>query len=289
MMKIYLDFCLDYNLLPLDPSVSTILCYLEFLACRLKSPKSISNYWSAVKLIHEVNRVQLSNINDIQVKLMLRSLSFTKRHVSVQKLPLSSAQLQNMCSILDSYGLPGLTIKCALLIGFYGFLRASNICQQKNHSFDSSRHFTRSDVKITKSGLVLQLKWAKNMQCSLQPKNISIPSVKDESVDPAATFKRMCSLVPAGPNSPLFMLHHNQPLTVEKLRSVFRHLCDKIDLDHSVFSLHSLRRGGATEAYIKGATPVDIQRHGAWQSLTFWDYVYPTFNNPSTVCQALSS
>ena len=289
MINIYLEFCQKYNIHPLDPSVYVIMCYLEYLAGRLKSPKSISNYWGAVKLLHDINRVHLSNAEDIQVRLMFKSMSLTKRHVSFQKLPLLKHELQQMCSILDTCNTEGLVVKTALLLGFYGFLRASNLCTQKGEKFDNTRHFTRSDVTITNKGLNIHLKWEKNMQNGLQPRNISIPQVQPQYADPVHSFKSMCKLIPAPSNGPLFVFAPGVPMFVGKLRKSFTLLCQAIGLDVASLSLHSLRRGGCSEAYHKGASPLDLQRHGGWHSATFWDYVYPSLTSPSSVCQALSS
>ncbi|MCP3887315.1 MAG: tyrosine-type recombinase/integrase [Desulfobulbaceae bacterium] len=126
------------------------------------------------------------------------------------------------------------------------------------------------------------------MQDGLQPHHIRIPKVEPEYADPVASFIKMCRIVPANNNSPLFMLNPLQPLFVEQLRKTFRALCQEIGLDVQALSLHSLRRGGASEAYHKGASPLDIQRHGGWNSSTFWDYIYPSLSSPHSVCQALS-
>ncbi len=262
MIKIYLEFCQKYGLTALNPSVFTIMCYIEYLANRLKSPKSVANYWSAVKLLHNINRTEMENAEDIQVKLMFRALTITKRHVSFQKLPLLKSELQQMCQILDKFPVQGITIKTALLIGYYGFLRASNLCREGGQIFDRTRHFTRADVQVTPQGLIVKLKWAKNMQDGLQPHHIRIPKVEPEYADPVASFIKMCRIVPANNNSPLFMLNPLQPLFVEQLRKTFKALCQEIGLDVQSLSLHSLRRGGASEAYTKGPPPLTYRDTG---------------------------
>ena len=108
-----------------------------------------------------------------------------------------------------------------------------------------------------------------NMQDGLQPQYIKIPEVKPDYTDPMASFIKMCQIIPASKQSPLFMLDAHQPLFVCQLRRVFRALCQEIGLDVQAISLHLLRHGGASEAYDKGASPLDIQRHGGWHTATF--------------------
>ncbi len=283
-----MGFCTQYAVNPVNPPVKVIMCYLEFLANKLKSPKSIVNYWAAVKLFHATVKSSFQNQEDIQVQHMLRAITLTKRHVSEQKLPLTKLHIQQMCNILDRMGPVGVVLKCAVLFGFYAFLRASNLCPESLRSYDTTRHFARRDVKVQAEGIVIALKWAKNLQTSLQPQAVPIPQVQPSEVDPVATFQRMCKMVPAAQHQPLFMLPNNQILTVNKFRDTFKWLCQKINIDSTKFSLHSLRRGGATCAHRQGADPMDIQRQGAWASATFWNYVASKPPHESSVCTVLS-
>ncbi len=289
MFNCYLDFCKGFKIHPINPTVDHIIAYLEYLSTRLKSPRSVQNYWSAVKFLHVLNNSQFHNSNHIRVDLMLRAIPLTKRHISTQKLPITKQHILKMSTLLDQQGTNGLVIKTAVLIGFFGFLRASNLCQQDNQSFDSTRHFARSDVIVSKQGLKLRLKWAKNLQSSIQPHIIPIPAVTPIHIDPLTSFIRMCQAVQVPHHKPLFMLNERTPLTVTKLRSTFALLCKEIGIDSDKYSLHSLRRGGATQAYSQGAELLDIQRHGAWSSTAFHDYIAPQHSHQSSVCSALSS
>ncbi len=69
---------------------------------------------------------------------------------------------------------------------------------------------------------------------------------------------------------------------------IFSLLCKKIGIDETKYSIHSLRRGGATHSYEKVANLLDIQRHGAWSSLAFHDYIAPEPDHTTSVCSALA-
>ncbi len=126
------------------------------------------------------------------------------------------------------------------------------------------------------------------MQSSLQQTTIPIARVKPNKICPVHNFTQMCAQIPAPADGPLFMLDTATPLTIDKLRKVFQFLCQQIKIDPHHYSLHSLRRGGATEAYDKGADPLQIQRHGSWASDAFLNYVAPDNTYTSSVCKALS-
>ena len=220
---------------------------------------------------------------------MLRAVGLTKRHISKQMLPLTFAQLKQMAVILDAQGTFGLVIRCALLFGFDAFLRGSNICPESDAQFDKTRNFTRSDVVISPTHVNISIKWQKNMQTSLQPTVVQLPAHCDPLLDPVFTYQLMCALVPSHKDRPLFILPDGSTLTIYKLRQQFAILCSKIGLDPQLYSIHSLRIGGASHAHHKGAKPIDIKRHGGWQSDTFWQYIAPILGQQSTVCDALTS
>ena len=287
-MKIYLEFCERYSRRPLNPSITTILAYLEFLARRLCSPKSVSNYWASVKLLHAYVKAPFTNVDCLEVQLMLKAISNSKRHVSTQKLPLSKQQLTLMCRILDTQHTRGLVLKNILLFGFYAFLRASNLCPEDSNKVDPTRDFLRKDVHYSSSQLVITVKWAKNMQNSLQQKKVIIPKVADPCIDPVSSFKKMCTLIPATKDQHLFTLPHGLPLTISRFRKCFRLLCLQINIDPDLYSAHSLRRGGASHAKAKGASDLDIQRHGVWASSAYKDYLTTLPHEKSSVFKALT-
>ncbi len=145
----------------------------------------------------------------------------------------------------------------------------------------------RDDVRVQPDALRVNLKWSKNMQASSQPKHIFVPTMSKKQIDPVSTYVNMCRAVPAQPTDPLFMLPNGNILTISVLRQQFKVLCTKIGLDAQKFSIHSLRRGGASHAHHAGAQSIDIQRHGAWASQVFWDYVVPLDHTKNSVSSAL--
>ena len=83
-------------------------------------------------------------------------------------------------------------------------------------------------------------------------------------------------MAPAPPNAPLLLLPTSAGLkvvTTSVLQSSFSVLIQNIGLDSGRYSLHSLRRGGATTCYHLGAEFTQIQKHGGWRSQAFWAYI----------------
>ena len=67
--------------------------------------------------------------------------------------PQHLAAMVKVCSANRSL----LPSRVALIFGFMGFLRVSNLAPYTADGFDRTRHITRGDVRVTKVGVVLML------------------------------------------------------------------------------------------------------------------------------------
>jgi integrase len=290
--NLYCNFCDFYNLQPINPTVDTVCTYIAFLATKLKPFKSVNNYIGAVRLLHKYLGEPAPALDAFDTQLTLRAVKLTSRHAPTQKLPISPHLLTEMCAICDTLDSPqGRAIKCALTLAYFSFLRQSNLAPPSPNEFDATRHMCRGDVIISQKGTMhILVKWAKNMQTMDKPLLLQIPTPHDPAVDPALAFKRMVADTPTRhPNHPLLQLpapDGYRIITVRDLRLALSVLLTECDKDPRLFSLHSLRRGGATAAFQQGADPIDIQRHGGWRSSAFYEYVRPT---SSTVTAALAA
>ncbi len=271
----------------MDPSPDTVCAYLEYLAQNFKSNKSLKNYFGAIRLIHKFAQVQPTALDTFQVALMLRATALTMREIPLRRPPVTTAILFDICKLCTTKGKVGLVIRLALLTAFYAFMRASNLCPYKATQFDPTRQFTRADVKIAPPGLVLRMKWSKTLQTANQPIEIPVPEIQHPVLNAVQAFRELCQLIPASANDPLFVLPHGKCLTVSQLRAAFKVLLRKTGHTSHKFSVHSLRRGGASESYAQGAKYLDIQRQGGWASNCFMDYLTRTAPSNSTVVTAL--
>lgn len=94
-------------------------------------------------------------------------------------------------------------------------------------------------------------------------------------------------------NQPLFQLPDthgaNKPVTKRHLSKAFNALVQRIGFLAHTFTLHDLRRSGASAAYKAGITFTHIKRHGTWQSDAFWQYITPSAAAASPVPAAMAA
>jgi hypothetical protein len=283
----YLKFCLERDLNFLNPSTDTLCLYAEFLALRFTSAKSVKNYLSAINLFHKLKDISAPSLDSFQYQLMLRAIPLTMRAMPMQRSPITPTMLRDICEICHHMSHLGLILKCAFVFGFFGFLRASNLAPASVNSFDASRHTTRSDICIQPPGLVIRLKWSKTHQAPGSPALIPVPAIPGHPLDPVATYTRMITASPTRP--PLLTMPDGRPVTVKQLRRALRVILTALGYPAASYSLHSLRRGGATASVRAGADFIHVKRHGTWRSDSFWHYITSHITENSPVAAALSN
>ena len=269
-------FCQHFHLQDINPTPRTLCLYVEFLARTFCSPKAIRNYISGVRLLHKYLGAQATSFNCFEMNLMLRAIDNTLSHTPNQRLPITIDILQALCSKCDRIGGVGLVLKFAFLLGFFAFLRQSNLAPRSARSFDKRKHTCREDIIMHPPGLVLLLKWTKTRQHLDAQQMIPLPAIPGHPLCPVRAFQNMISAVPtpADSNGPL-LLHPfwGEILTVGYLRRAFTLLIQTLGLQRSDYSFYSLCRGGVTAAYQAGVDYIHIKRHGTWKSDTCWEYI----------------
>lgn len=294
----YIHFCISYDLPDINPSVDTITLYVEYLAQRFQSYKSVTNYISGVRLLHKLLGIEAPSLQSFEVHLMLRATRLTMITPPQQKLPITPAILSQLCAACAKLGDFGIILKCAIIFSFFAFLRQSNLAPTKACAFNPRKHTCRGDIIQQERGLLIMLKWTKTIRAGSSPQLIPLPALPHCSpICPLAAYTGMLALVPTqGPNDPLLLLpptttdaNTPQVITTAQLAAGFGELINSVGLDRQAYSLHSLRRGGASAAYQQGVNAEDLKRHGTWQSEAMWGYISHSPTADSSVPTALAA
>lgn len=219
---------------------------------------------------------------------MLRSLPLTMRHIPLQRQPLDPSTLLAICRVCDELGSKGTIYKCAFLLAFYGFLRQSNLAPNSS-VFDVTRHTSRDDVYFLPPGLIVYLKWTKSRQAPGPAAAVPLPAIPGHPLDPVRAYRNMLACAPTPRRqAPLLFYPSGRLVTTRHLQTALRAILTALGFPAQLYSLHSLRRGGATTSVRAGADYLDVKRHGTWRSDSFWDYIASHVPESSPVAAALS-
>ena len=138
-------------------------------------------------------------------------------------------------------------------------------------------------LRVSKLVYLVEIRWTKTIQ--FRQRRLLLPLLKSpvHGVCIQKWMAKMLRLVPGVPSDPLFCLPsyrgRNVPLTSGMLLKKLRYWLSKLRCNSSMYTLHSLRRGGATHAF-KCKVPMPIIRlMGDWISDCYLRYIDLTMDS----------
>ena len=286
-MRSYVAFCLTYQIDDLDQSPAQLSAYVEFLLHSGIAAGTVSNFMAGVR----------QALSSYTLGLTLLSLKISFEAPPNRKRPFTLEQVRRLADYCQLRGLLGFTLKLAIVLGFFGLLRISNLVPSTVKSFDPSRHPTQADLTMEEPGLQFAQRWSKNRQTQLPSHvvpRVPIPQLVDDPLDHVKAMMELFNLTSsATPQEPMLLVPTPDGcyyvLDQKCLRSEFRKALIACDLDPRHYTPHSLRRGGTTLLHGSGATLDDIKWQGLWRSQAVNQYIQDNTLTQSSVIDAFGA
>ena len=217
----------------------------------------------------------------------MRAVSMSLRHTPKSKPPVDPQVLRRALAHSGILQYP-LQIRLAVLIMFIGFLRQSSLAPPSGAKFDATRHLTPADITPSDRGLLLTLKWSKTIQKAADAKVILLPPTEDKSVCPVTAYHAYITATRPPQDGPLLIFPDGKSLTTRYILKQWNALLKAAGLPQGGYSLHGLRKGGASFAYnTHHADLNDVMTQGTWRSLAVRDYIRPQDGQVNSVHKAL--
>ena len=264
--------------------------YIEYLARYNYTAGAISNNVSHLRTYYRLAGLDPAPLNHYRVGLALRAIAMNIRQPKVDKLPVSPTVLRAALAYIRQ-GPDALPLSLAVILMFLGFLRQSSVAPPTVKTFDPTRHLTRADVCPGPRGLAINIKWSKTIQSAAAQKSILIPHTKDPLLCPVKAYAAYVASNPvASPRAPLLAFSDGNPLTTRYIARRWTAALKSAGFSPSTYTLHSLRKGGASFAYNHGKADLnDVKAQGTWKSDAVRSYIKPMDAEPNTVHEALSA
>ena len=129
MFKVFIAFCIHMKL-----NVNIALAFLECLLHNQCSSAMIVNYASALKAKCVVYNLQYGLFDSLKVKYFLKSVK-QNRHLHVVPHNIINVEiLHEICKECDKIYM-GVVFKAMFLVGFFGFMRLSNLAPHALREF----------------------------------------------------------------------------------------------------------------------------------------------------------
>jgi len=290
-LQAYLNFCTFYNLQPFPVIKSIYIAYLIFLSRSLSSYRSLINYINILKHINRALGADAKFMEDYDCYTIQRGIRRVLGDKVQHTLPITTDILISVCRSLDSSNILHVCMRAVFLVAFFSFLRISNLVPYRKADvcLPDQLFLRRRDVTYATTGCFLRVHKTKTLQFREDIFDIPIPHISNSILCPVTALRLYCHLVPAAPDSPLFVLpgpQGNVPVLVNHFNAFLKRCIGGLGLDSRQFSSRSFRKGGATFAFNNGAPTELIKAQGTWKSDAYLVYLNLA---PAKQLQLLSS
>ena len=144
---LFIHIALLYKVDLQAPALDDFGAFAEFLLISDRSPATVKNYLSAVKVLFQKWRVP-SIVKDLSSPawiLTLKAISYSAGPQPEHRSAITNEDLLKLVTVCDTD--PSLVpLRVALVFGFLGYLRISNLAPPTAKSFDPARHSSWADV-----------------------------------------------------------------------------------------------------------------------------------------------
>ena len=288
----WMFFTVFFNLCPLPASTENLVLFTELMAVTV-GYDHIKAIIGSVGFLHQILDLPFER-NSFQLRLTLQSLKRRLARAPQQALPISIDHLKAMYSYIDVDKPDELAIWCSILVGFFGLLRKKNLVPEDFLDMDPTKILTVGNFAIDKEkGIAfVYIPFSKTNQFG--QRNLVIPLLKNncKALDPIYHLDLLFSRAKADADRPAFSYRLKGQLKFVSYKiftTKLKSLLSKAGLSPDQYSGHSLRRGGATFLYSCGASILQIQACGDWQSNVFTRYLFISLEQRLLSQQLMSS
>ena len=253
-LKSYTQFCDRLNL-QYFPCDNKQLCrFGQTLASTFQSPEAVSNYLSGVRTLHALLGLTIPDPREKEMQMFTQGLKRIMQHAIRQAAPITPELLIRLSRVVKYTDMVEMVSWVAVLLGFYMFLRKSNLVPVAMDKFNSQEQFTRGDIHLTSpyQAMMTEIRWSKTIQFKQKVLRFPVIPAQNKAICPVFWTYIMINRIPASSTDPALALRFPGKvlaLSSNQLILRLRKWLTLIGEDSMAYSLHSLRRGGATFAY----------------------------------------
>ena len=268
--KSYFDLCLSNTIVPLPPSISSLLVWtLTLFSTRRLAATTVINYTVALKSACRMLDIDVSAFDAHQLRYVLRGMKKTcpKRFSSQPRLPITIWLLAGFFEVISEFTDEEEVFKAAFTSGVYGLLRSAEFLAKPRNPCP----LVRVDLTWHNDYVTLRLRYTKG-----DTYNVGVLVTLYKNGSPTCPYAHLRtaydSAVHQSPSAPVFQRKDGSALTYKDVQTMLTKLAVRLHLDPKRFKLHGLRIGGATTLAILGVPAHVIKTIGRWKSLSYQLY-----------------
>ena len=199
----------------------------------------------AIKRFHEIAGIQFP-VSLHLLKLEMMSIKRELAGLTKKAVPVTARLLTEIYRHVNLQSDQELVCYVALLVGFYLFLRQSNLAPDTCTTFNHKEQLTREDVWTTGKLILVNIKWSKTNQYRQRELILPLIPARNKVICPVFRLKVLYKFLTKDVKSPLLSYARQGkiwPITTELLARNYKECFKKTGTDPDGFTLHGLRRG----------------------------------------------
>lgn len=253
--------------------MSSLCAFIHHLTVEYDNPTTIFNYVSNLAAVLKRLGCDISPFRSVNVCDFLSSIKINIRHTPNRRQPVSHRML---CDIVQAAlsDKEGPTVAFAFILLFFTMFRQSNLAPRTSKQFDITRHLLRTDILLTSDALIVGLKWSKTRQ-GPTASSVAAPALPGAVICPVRAYGAMLDHAPTlAQPQPLLCFKDLRPMPTSYLNKAWDACLARLGVSRRQYTLHSLRRGAATEVYSDSPASIQqIKTHGDWASSAVFAYL----------------
>ena len=246
----------------------------------VKSYSYIRLLLHSLKLLHECYGLPFHQEKYLVTRAQLQGLRRVVCNPPLPKLPITPEILVQIHDILDLKCSYTIAWWAAILVGFFGFLRKSNLVPTDRQSLTTGQFLSRNAIKLSNDATVMYifLNWSKTNQFHERQVILPIAAMSGSILCPVHAVEQVFKSFYISEQLPAFVYSHHGKLhclTYANLVGTLKASLLRIGIDPRRFAGHSLRRGGCTLAHRAKVSAALLKFHGDWASEAYLKYIVP--------------
>ena len=243
-----------------------------------KSPDSVGNYLSGMRTMLALVGMEVPDTKNKQMHMFTTGLKRVMDHIVKQAAPMTPQLLVRMSRVVKYTDKIEVIAWTATLLGFYMFLRKSNLVPEAMDKFDPLHQFRRMDINLLglDRAMMCEVRWTKTLQNRQKILRFPVLPADNKAICLVFWTHKMIMDNVGQPRDPLFLIKTpNARLTLSANQLIYRirKWLKLIGECEQAYLLHLLRRGGATFAYESDLEGDMIKLLGGWASDCYTRYI----------------
>lgn len=133
--NMYFKFCQYFRLSPLPADEWQFIRFARYLANFVTSYNTVLNYLSTIRKLHRVGGYSVVQPTAPNLELLLRGIKAELANPVKQSKPITPKILWKIFQVIDVRNVVHVVADTAVLLGFYLFLRSSNLVPHTSEGF----------------------------------------------------------------------------------------------------------------------------------------------------------